>query len=160
MGTGFHTKAQPKSLKTTGQRDSPAADRKVWPKKSNTCSSTSSAHLSDRSTRSRLQPPPNGLSDRKAYPEPYFRLRPRVSPTGVCKSPTSDSDHASLRPGYVRTLLIALLRLAQPKPTGAIRPGTPARKGSGTDGESSTQVKPRYRDHTLYTYRNSAPQPP
>ena len=86
---------------------------------------------------------------------------PAASPIGrPAPSPTSDSDPASLRPGYVRTLLAALLRPAQPKPTRVIRPGTPARKGPGTNGESSTRVKPWYRDHTLYTYRNSVPQPP
>ena len=36
-----------------------------------------------------------------------------------------------LRPGFAETLLTALLRLAQPEPTGAIRPGTPAQKGPG-----------------------------
>ena len=99
----------------------PATDRKVWPKKSNARSSTTSAHLSDRSARFGLQPPSDGLSNRKACPEQ-----------------SSGSDPASLRPGYVRTLLAALLRPAQPKPTRAIRPGTPARKEPGTNGESST----------------------
>ena len=63
-----------------------------------------------------------------------------ASPIGrPAPSPTSDSDPASLRPGYVRTLLVALLRLAQPKPIGAIRPGTPARKGPGANGAGSAQ---------------------
>ena len=80
---------------------------------------------------------------RRPGPKRYFLLRPR------------DSDR-----GPVVSLRTALLRLARPGPTGAIRPGTPARKGPGANGEGSAQVKPRYRDHTLYACGNSAPQPP
>ena len=92
LRTGFRTKARSKSLNTTGQRNGPATNWKVGPKKSNTRSSATSAHLSDRSSRFGLQPPPDGLSDRKACPEPYFRLRPHVSPTRVCKNPARRSS--------------------------------------------------------------------
>ena len=33
----------------------------------------------------RLQPPPDGLSDQKAWPKRYFRLQPRVSDRGSQK---------------------------------------------------------------------------
>ena len=55
-------------------------------------------------------------------PKRYFLLRPRVSDRRL-----------------VGSLLTALLRLARPVPTGAIRPGIPARKGPGANRESSTQ---------------------
>ena len=54
-------------------------------------------------------PPPDGLSDRKAW-----------------QNTTSDSDPRP-QPGYVEPLLTALLQLAQSEPTGTNRPGTPAR---------------------------------
>ena len=55
-------------------------------------------------------------------PKHCFLLRPRVSDRRL-----------------VGSLLTALLRLARPVPTGAIRPGIPARKGPGANGESSAQ---------------------
>ena len=39
--------------------------------------------------------------------------------------------------GPIGSLRIALLRLARPRPTGGIRPGMPARKGPGANGERS-----------------------
>ena len=55
-------------------------------------------------------PPPDSLSDQKARPK---TLLPTPTPR--------------LRPGYAKTLLAALLRLAQPELAGTSRPGTPAR---------------------------------
>ena len=97
--------------RTTGRKGGPVTDRKVWSKRNNARSLTTSAHLSDRSARFGLQPPPDGLSDRKAWPK---ILLPTPTPR--------------LRPGFAETLLAALLRPAQPEPTRAIRPGTPAQK--------------------------------
>ena len=85
-------------------------------------------------------PPPDGLSDRKAWPKHYFRLRPHIADRG-----------------YAKTLLTALLRLAQPEPTGTNRPGTPARKGPGNERRKQGKAhKSNHdtRDRTLYTYRN------
>ena len=65
---------RPKSLKTTGQKGGPVTDQKVWAKKNSARSSTTSAHLSDRSARFGLQPPPDGLSNWKAWPKRYFQL--------------------------------------------------------------------------------------
>ena len=52
------------------------------------------------------------------------------------------SDPASPTRDPVGSLLTALLRLAWPGPTGAIRPGTPARKEPGANEKGSAQVKP------------------
>ena len=71
--------------KTTGRKGGPVTDRKVWPKRNSARSSTTSARLSDRSARFGLQPPPNGIFDRKAWPKHYFRLRPRISDRGSQK---------------------------------------------------------------------------
>ena len=49
--------------KTTSLKVGPVTDWKVWMKRNDARSSTTSAHLFDRSARFRLQPPPDGLSD-------------------------------------------------------------------------------------------------
>ena len=105
--------------KTTGRKGGPVTDRKVWTKRNGARSSTTLAHLSDRSACFRLQPPSDSLSDRKAWPK---ALLPTPTP--------------HRRPGGTETLLTALLRLARSEPTGAIRPGTLARKEPGANGES------------------------
>ena len=81
----YTTHGPAQGSKTTGQKSGPVTDRKVWPKGNNARSSTTSAHLSDRSARFGLQPPPDGLSDRKAWPKHYFRLRPRIYDRGSQK---------------------------------------------------------------------------
>ena len=73
---------RPKSLKQQAEKGGPVTDRKVWPKRNSPRSSTTLAHRSDRSARFGLQQPRDGLSDRKAWPKHYFRLRPRVSDRG------------------------------------------------------------------------------
>ena len=82
--------------------------------RTNVCSTTSSAHLSDRSARLGRRPPPGGLSDRKAWPKTLLptltpRLRPetrrkpayRSSPTGTVSTdwshPTGDSRSEGTR---------------------------------------------------------------
>ena len=82
--------------------------------KTNARSTTSSAHLSDRSARLGRWPPPGGLPDRKAWPKtllptPTPRLRPetrrkpayRSSPTGTASTdwshPTGDSHSEGTR---------------------------------------------------------------
>ena len=132
--------------KTTSQKGGPVTDWKVWPKKNNAHSLTTSAHLSDRSTRFGLQPHPDGLSDRKAWPK---TLLPTPTPR--------------LRPGFAETLLTALLQLVQPEPTRAIRPGTSARKRPGDKRRKQVRAhKSNHdtRDHTLYTCTNNTLQPP
>ena len=81
-----------------------------------------------RSTRFRHQPPLGGLSDQK----------------GLAQNVASNFDLAPLAWDPIGSMLTALLRMAWPGPTRAIRPGTPARKGPGANGEGSAQVKPRY----------------
>ena len=137
---------RPKSLKIIGQKGILVTDRKVWPKKNNARSLTTSAHLSDRSARFELQLPSDGLSNRKAWPKVLL------------STPTP-----RLQPGFTETLLTALLRLARLGPTGAVRPGTPARKEPGDKRRKQARVhKSNHgtRDHTLYTCRNSTLQPP
>ena len=82
--------------------------------RTNARSTTSSAHLSDRSARFGHQPPPGGLSDRKAWPKtllptPTPRLRSgtrskpayRSSPTGAARAdwshPTGDARSEGTR---------------------------------------------------------------
>ena len=82
--------------------------------RTNACSTTSSAHLSDRSARLGRRPPSGGLSDRKAWPKTLLptltpRLRPetrrkpayRSSPTGTASTdwshPTGDSRSEGTR---------------------------------------------------------------
>ena len=98
---------------------------------------------------------------------PVHRLRP-TSPTGALTSvssrlrtvsPTGRPSKAlpltptpRLRPGYAKTLLAALLRLAQPEPTGTNRPGTPAQKGPENERKKQGKaLKSNHdtRDHTL-----------
>ena len=57
---------------------------------------------------------------------------------GLAQNAASYSDPASPTRDPVGSLLTALLRLARPGPTGAIRPGTLAQKGPGANGEGST----------------------
>ena len=111
----------PKSLKTTGQKGGPVTDQKVWPRRNSARLSTP-AHFSDRSSHFGLQTPPDGLSDRKAW-----------------QSTTSDSDPMSPTEGYAKTLLTALLRLAQPEPTGTNRLGTPVQKEPGNKRRKARQ---------------------
>ena len=103
-----------KSLKHNGPEGQSDRRPEGLPKGTNTCSSTSSAHLSDRSTRFGRQPPPGGLSDRKAWPKtllptptPRLRLEARrkpayrSSPTGTASTdwshPTGDSSSEGTR---------------------------------------------------------------
>jgi len=111
-----HGPAQ-KSKNTTSRKDSPVADRKVCPKE------RTPAHqllrpTSDRSARPGHRPPREVSPIGRPSPKRCFLLRP------------CDSDR-----GPVGSLRTALLRLTQPGPTGAIQPGTPARKGPGANGE-------------------------
>ena len=85
-----HGMAQ-KPKNTMGWKDILVLDQKVYPKEQNARSSTSSAHLSDRSTRFGQQPPPGGLFDRKAWPKtmpptPTPRFRPGVRRKPGCRS--------------------------------------------------------------------------
>ena len=107
-----HGPAQ-KSKNTTGRKDSPVADWKVCPKE------RTPAHqllwpTSDRSAHLEHQPPPGGLSDRKAWPKTLLPTRPRVSDRGP-----------------IGSLLTALLRLAQPGPTGPSNRGRLLRRHQG-----------------------------
>ena len=113
----------PRSLKLNGPEGQSGHRPEGLPKRTSARSSTSSAHLFDRSTRFGHQPPPSGLSDRK----------------GLAQNAASYFDPTSPIGDPVGSLLTALLRLARPGPTGAIRPGTPARKGPGANGEGSAQ---------------------
>ena len=83
---------RPKSLKHNGPEGQSGHQPEGLPKRTSARSSTSSAHLSDRSTRFGHQPPPIGLSDRKAWPKmllppPTPRLR-----LGTCRDPTHRSS--------------------------------------------------------------------
>jgi len=109
---------RPKSLKQDGLEGQSGHRPKGLPKRTNACSTTSSAHLSDWSTRFGHQPPPGGLRSE-----------------GLAQNTASYSDPAS----PTGSLLTALLRLARPVPTRALRPGIPTRKGPGANGESSAQ---------------------
>ena len=95
---------RPKSLENNGPGGQ--SDRRPGglPERANTRSSTSSAHLSNRSTRFGHQLPPSGLSYQKAWPKmllptPTPRLRPgtrrkpayRSSPTGAARADWSHS---------------------------------------------------------------------
>ena len=90
---------QPKSLENNGPRGQSGRRPGGLPERANARSSTSSAHLFDRSARFGHRPPPGGPSDRKAWPKmlvptPTLRLRPgtrrkpayRSSPTGVARA--------------------------------------------------------------------------
>ena len=104
----------PKSLKHNGPEGQSGRRPEGLPKRTSARSSTSSAHLSDRSTRFRHQPSPDGLSDRKAWPKtllptPIPRIRPetrgkpacRSSPTGAARAdwghPTGDARSEGTR---------------------------------------------------------------
>ena len=140
------TRGPAQGSRTTGRKGGPVTDRKVWPKRNSARSSTTSAHVPDQSARFGLQPPPDGLSDRKVWPKVLL------------STPTP-----RLRPGFTETLLTALLRLVRPEPTGAIRPGTPTRKGPWDKRRKQAKThKSNHgtRDHTLYACRNSTLQPP
>ena len=80
--------------KTTGRKGGPVTDRKVWTKRNGAHSPTTSAHLFDWSARFRLRPPPDGLSDRKAWPK------------ALLPAPTPHRQS-----GVTETLLTTLLRL-------------------------------------------------
>ena len=132
--------------KTTGRKGGPVTDRKVWTKRNSTRSSTTSAHLSNRTARFRLQPPPDGLSNRKAGPKCYFRLRPRVSDRGSQKpcSPLFSNwrDQDRLGPSD------------QECPLG---------RNHATNGKSKPgRIESNHdtRDHTLHACRNSTLQLP
>ena len=78
---------RPKSLKNNGPEGQPGRRPEGLPKRTSARSSTSSAHLSNWSTRFRHQPPPSGLSDQKAWPKmllptptPRLRLGTRRRP--------------------------------------------------------------------------------
>ena len=119
---------RPKSLKHNGPEGQSGRRPEGLPKRTSARSSTSSAHLSDRSIRFWHQPPPCGVFDRK----------------GLAQNIASYSDPASPTGDPVGSLLTTLLRLARPGPTGAIQPGTPARKGPGSEqrrqGTSQTMI--------------------
>jgi len=90
-------------------------------------------------------PPPDDLSDRKAW-----------------QSTTSDSDSDPTSPTGTHKNP-ALLRLGQPELTGTNRQGTPTQKGPRNERRKQGKAhKSNHdtRDHTLYTYRNSTLQPP
>ena len=93
-----------------------------------------------------LQPPTDSLSDRKAQPKHYFRLRPHVSNQGTqnpCSLLFSDWRNQS--------------RL------GPTDRGRPPVKDQGTNGErQGKEHKSNHgtRDCTLYTCRNNTLQPP
>ena len=72
-------------------------------------------------------------------PSPTSDSDPRVSSIGVRENTTSYSDPASPTGDPVGSLFTALLRLTRLGPTGAIRPGTPARKGPAANREGSAQ---------------------
>ena len=126
---------RPKSLKHNGPEGQSGRWPEGLPKRTSARSSTSSAHLSDRSTRFRHQPSPSSLSNRKAWPK---TLLPTPTPW----------------PGLVGTLLTALLRPAHSEPTGAIRPGAPHSEGTGRHAEKGkarlTSQNHYTRDHTLH----------
>ena len=103
---------------------------------------------------------PEGLAEEEQ--RPFVDSGPPLRPEGLAKTllPTLTPR---LRPGYVKTLLTALLRLAQPEPTGTNRPGTPAQKGPGNERRKQSKAhKSNHdtRDRTLYTCRNNTLQPP
>ena len=71
----------PKKLKHSRPKGKPSRRPEVLPVRTGTCSSASSAHLSDRSTRFRHQPCPSSLSNRKAWPKMLLpALTPRLRP--------------------------------------------------------------------------------
>ena len=102
---------------------------------------------------------PTGRSTKRTNPTGAERLRQLLwptSPTGALASGVGRlrADSPIGRPGpkccfllrprvsdrrLVGSLLTALLRLARPVPTGAIRPGISARKGPRANGENSAQ---------------------
>ena len=105
---------QPKSLKHNGPGGQSGRQPGGLPKRTSARSSTSSAHLSDRSTRFGNRPPPGGPSDRKAWPKtllptltscfrPGARRKPacRSSPTDVTRTdwghPTGDARSEGTR---------------------------------------------------------------
>ena len=107
-----HGPAQKSKKQRVGRIDRSPIGRST--KRTNARSTTSSAHLSDRSARLGRRPPPGGLSDRKAWPKtllptPTPRLRPetrrkpayRSSPTGTASTdwshPTGDSRSEGTR---------------------------------------------------------------
>ena len=105
---------RPENIKHNGPEGQSGCRSEGLPKGTNTCSLTSSAHLSDQSTRFERQPPPGGLSDRKTWPKMLLptstpRLRPgtrrkpayRSCPTGTASTdwshPTGDSRSEGTR---------------------------------------------------------------
>ena len=87
---------RPKSLKHNGPEGQSGRRPEGLPERTSARSSASSAHLSDRSTRFRHQPPPGGLSDRKAWPKtllptPTPRLRPGTRRKPACRSSPTGS---------------------------------------------------------------------
>ena len=108
-----------------------------------------------------------GLLHRPTSPIGALALTPAASgqplrPEGLAKE-LLPTPTPRLRPGNAEALLTALLRLAQPEPTGTNRPRTPARKGPGNERRKQDKaLKSNYdtRDRTLYTCRYSTLQPP
>ena len=105
---------RPRSLKHNGPKGQSGRRPEDLPKRTSARSSTSLAHLSDRSTRFGHQPPLGGLSDRKSWPKmllptPTPRLRPgthrkpayRSSLTGTARTnwghPTGDAHSEGTR---------------------------------------------------------------
>jgi hypothetical protein len=138
-GTGFHAKAQPKSLKNNRA--------KGWPSSRPEGLAQEERHPLVNFFGPPIRPEHSlhapAASERplrsEGLPRALLPTPTRVSPTGVRKNTASYSDLVSPTGDPIGTLFTALLRLARPGLTGAIRPGTPARKEPGANGESSTQ---------------------
>ena len=99
------------------------------------------------------------LSDFGPPLQPECSLRSQVTtrcplqPEGLTEAPLPTLT-LRLQPGYAKTLIAALLRLAELEPTRTNRSGTPAQKGSDNGWRKQGKVhKSNHdtRDHTLYT---------
>ena len=122
--------------------------------RTNARSTTSSAHLSDRSARLGHRPPPGGLSDRKAWPKtllptPTPRLRPktrrkpayRSSPTGTTSTDWSHPTGGSCSEG---TGGERRKQCTKSKHGNRTIPCTPAEQCSATDLTQTTWEVPTF----------------